>query len=225
MYSGSDCTSLTRINPPLQRRLAHDPPGDGDAHLVADQLPEVAGDGEDHQGIRIVRRQQPDVDVGVAEQLVDGVPRPAQQILQHQVRGDNSPDAGDQGQALDAALLALVPPRVLDRHGGVPGEQGERLHVPHAEPARGLGADPEESDHAVVPEDGHSHDGVVGQVRLRRPLHVPVAVVHNRALGLEHHPGQTDPGAISAPISSGGMRYVASVRTTLRNSSTSPIVP
>ena len=188
-----------QLDPALAHGGAHDAGGDGQAVLVLDGAPVLAAARAHHQRVRVARVDERDVHVLVAEQLVDGLGRALQQVVERQVGRDDVADARDQRQPLGAALLPLVAPRVLDRDGGVAGEQRQRLDRLLVEAPRCGSAQAEEAEEALLPQDRHRHHRHLAELGPDRIRHARVGVEDDRLPLRDHEPGEPLARALAPP--------------------------
>lgn len=98
---GSDV--VDDLRPPLAHRGAHDAAGDRDSVLVADALLVAAAADADHQRLGIVLVEERQVDIRIAEQLVDRVGGLLQHLELLEIGGDDPPDPHQEQEFLSGA--------------------------------------------------------------------------------------------------------------------------
>ncbi len=170
--------------------VAHNARADRQAMLAAHGRAVLAGEDPQLEDRWVVWVDQRDGDVRVAEQLVDGVRRNPQQVVERQVGRQRAPDPRHQRQLLGAQALVFVAAGVLDRGGGVAREQLQGGDILLVELAGRRSADAEVADHTLGPPDRHADGGEVVGGGQGRAVELPILAEHDRALRLEHRPGQ-----------------------------------
>ena len=154
----------------------------------------------DDEGVGLLRVDERDGEVGEPEQLVDGVRRALQQVVEAEVGADQARHAGYERHSLAPLALVLVPAGVGDGDRRRPGEGRQRLRLLETE-RLGAAAHAEEPDHPAVPLDRHPDDGMVAEGGLRGMRQVAVPGEHHRRPALEHHARQSHtPGHLGADL-------------------------